>query len=47
MMSFACYRALFQLLSSPHHWEKTPHRGRAAALEGLPQRFTRASQRRA
>ncbi len=31
MMSVACYRAVGQLFRRPHHWEKTPHRGRRMA----------------
>jgi hypothetical protein len=27
-MSWASYRALLHLLLRPHHWDKTPHRGR-------------------
>jgi len=30
LMSLASYRALFELVLRPHHWEKTPHRGRRA-----------------
>ena len=29
LMSLASYRALAQLVTRPHKWEKTPHRGRA------------------
>ena len=29
MTSLATYRALFQLFTRPHHWEKTPHTPRA------------------
>jgi hypothetical protein len=25
LMSFAAYRAMWQLVTRPHHWEKTPH----------------------
>jgi hypothetical protein len=31
LMSLASYRALVQLVTRPHHWEKTPHRGRDSA----------------
>jgi cellulose synthase/poly-beta-1,6-N-acetylglucosamine synthase-like glycosyltransferase len=31
LMSAATYRALWQLVRKPHHWEKTPHRRRANA----------------
>ncbi len=34
LMSVAGCRALFQLVSRPHHWEKTPH-GRAPSSGGL------------
>lgn len=27
MLSFACYRAFFQLIVAPHRWEKTKHHG--------------------
>lgn len=30
LISFAAYRAMFQLFSSPYRWEKTQHRPRAA-----------------
>jgi hypothetical protein len=30
LMSLASYRALLQLAIRPHHWEKTPHRGRGS-----------------
>jgi cellulose synthase/poly-beta-1,6-N-acetylglucosamine synthase-like glycosyltransferase len=30
LMSLASYRALLQLAMRPHHWEKTPHRGRGS-----------------
>lgn len=29
-ISFATYRAIKELILAPHHWEKTPHRARAA-----------------
>ena len=25
LMSIAGYRAIFQLIARPHHWDKTPH----------------------
>lgn len=28
LLSVACYRALFELITAPHHWAKTPHQGR-------------------
>ena len=28
LISFAAYRALWQLLTAPHFWEKTRHRAR-------------------
>ena len=28
LMSLASYRAVFELVVRPHHWEKTPHRRR-------------------
>ena len=28
LMSVASYRALFELIRRPHHWDKTPHRQR-------------------
>lgn len=31
MISLATYRALVQLFTRPHHWEKTPHSPRALA----------------
>jgi cellulose synthase/poly-beta-1,6-N-acetylglucosamine synthase-like glycosyltransferase len=31
LMSFACYRAVIQLVRRPHFWDKTPHRGRGAS----------------
>jgi cellulose synthase/poly-beta-1,6-N-acetylglucosamine synthase-like glycosyltransferase len=31
MMSVAGYRAIGQLIARPHHWDKTPHRGRGRA----------------
>lgn len=30
LVSLAAYRALIQLVTAPHHWEKTPHAARAA-----------------
>jgi cellulose synthase/poly-beta-1,6-N-acetylglucosamine synthase-like glycosyltransferase len=33
LMSLASYRALFELVLRPHHWEKTSHRGRSARGE--------------
>ncbi|HZP18876.1 MAG TPA: glycosyltransferase family 2 protein [Bauldia sp.] len=31
MMSLACLRALVEVAARPHHWRKTPHRGRRPA----------------
>jgi hypothetical protein len=36
LMSVAIYRAFFQLLMRPHHWEKTTHLGLSAGFR--PQR---------
>ena len=30
-ISYAAYRALWQLMSAPYYWEKTEHAGRRAA----------------
>ena len=30
LVSFAAYRALYQLIRAPHLWEKTPHSARPA-----------------
>ncbi|MEL6373792.1 MAG: glycosyltransferase [Pseudomonadota bacterium] len=32
MISLAAYRAVGQLISAPHRWEKTPHRGRPRVM---------------
>jgi hypothetical protein len=31
LMSVACLRAIVELVVRPHHWDKTPHRGRLRA----------------
>lgn len=36
LISLAAYRALFQLVSAPHRWEKTQHRPRAVFREQGP-----------
>jgi len=43
MMSAAAWRALFQLFTRPHHWEKTPHARRR--LRGGEARAGRATVR--
>ena len=40
LISFAAYRALFQLARSPYRWEKTQHRPRAAFAPLQPSRKT-------
>ncbi|MEO8668610.1 MAG: glycosyltransferase family 2 protein [Bauldia sp.] len=36
LMSIAGYRAVFQLLTRPHHWDKTPHALRTVARRASP-----------
>jgi hypothetical protein len=36
LISFAAYRAAFQLVSAPYRWEKTRHRPRAAFAPAVP-----------
>jgi cellulose synthase/poly-beta-1,6-N-acetylglucosamine synthase-like glycosyltransferase len=38
LMSVAGYRAIGQLILRPHHWEKTPHRGRRLMRRSSPAR---------
>ena len=35
-ISIAAYRAIFQLVAAPYHWEKTAHRGLAPDPPGQP-----------
>ena len=44
LVSLACYRALFQLVTRPHHWEKTPHRRRMPVPTRDVRRATPASR---
>jgi hypothetical protein len=44
LMSAACYRAFLQLLTQPHLWEKTPHRGRSGRT--VPLAFATAERDR-
>jgi hypothetical protein len=36
LISFAAYRAVYQLASQPYRWEKTRHRPRAAFAPSIP-----------
>ncbi|MFI5409036.1 glycosyltransferase family 2 protein [Kaistia sp. UC242_56] len=42
LLSLACYRAFFQLIVAPHHWEKTRHHGQQPPAQAMAAKIPQA-----